>query len=259
MALKIVLTAVQASDCKTIAFNDITGADNLADSTKYSSGGTNPNIAIASIVITDVFTEDPEGNEQQITYNSSMPAAGNEKIYDSTTFGQTVSGQSPLLDGIYKFDYYVWDSVGSGTITIAQDDDVITTSVDLTSTFSIGDLIRLDGLPYTIAAITSSTITLDDTYIGTTLTASANIYKGYYAQSVMLAYCKVKCCLVNKIGDMASKDPCGSVDSTAFKYMKYYLLLQGAIFQHAALNYVQAQETIDVLTAFCSDSDCGCS
>ena len=129
MVLKIVQTAELNQKGNIITLKDITGADNILDSTKYATGSTNLNRNIQNS-ISEVIITTPTNTVYSIVDNLAMttsnaniiakgtvfPNESTTKLIAPTDIGLTSNSLFP--DGIYKievYQHYLIDNIEDGT------------------------------------------------------------------------------------------------------------------------------------------------
>lgn len=173
---------------KIITVNDITGGDNLASSTKYSTGGINPN-RTKNNTVTEVVITLPNGNVftffKNNAFNSvdiSILATDSANVMPKTvlfnSFTNTELATNLVLPtGIAKIEYYVWyflacleDAQGIKLSTTTIDVTGIN-SYDLEATLYDTDLIKLVSADSLLSMANAKTFTNKvtnlDTYIST--------------------------------------------------------------------------------------------
>lgn len=262
MALVPVITVAKNSDCSEITITDATGEDNLASSTKYSTGSTNTNISKAEVDVTDIIITPPDNTPVAFNYTSGsdwVPVNTLSITYDDTDLGT-------LDSGVWLIDYYVWSNADFAfTATLTANSATVTMSSDVSAAISNGDYIRFtttgdyEDSIYRVQNVSTTTITLNKPFTGTAGSGVAS-FKGWKASNYVLIDCAVNCCIDEKLGKLSDAccDECG--DKELNYAMKLELLRVGAEKQAECGKYTEAQKTIDLLLSYCnSDTDCGCS
>lgn len=262
MALVPVITLTKNTDCSIVTLTDVTGSDNNADSTKYSSGGTNPNISTAEVDVTDIIFTNPDNDIIAFNYTSGsdwVPVNSSSIAYTSTELGT-------LNNGVWLVDYYVWSNADFAfTATLTSGSPTVTMSGDVSAVLSNGDYIRFtttgdyEDSIYRVQNVSTTTVTLNKSFSGTSGSGVAS-FIGWKASNYALIDCEVNCCIDEKIGKLSDSccDDCG--DKELNYAMKLELLRLGAEKQAECGKYTEAQKTIDLLLTYCnSDTDCGCS
>jgi len=268
MDLKPILKITIADDGKSFAFADNTLEDNQSVSTNYWNGTLvtryNTNISLATsdptyypdmINSVDLVITDPVLDEYTFT-GIDVPVTSREITILNTEIGQT----DVIPDGVYTFDYTLWNTFNTVDNLTGAIGDTIITVTELPPSLEVGLLIRFNTDPtwYTILALTETTITLDKELVETLNTRV--LYVGYTYKHYEVFDFKTNCCIDKSIAAAATKTDCGNCVSDALKAAaSNYILLLGAKAQARNGMASEAQATIDLLGKLCAGDEFNCN
>lgn len=128
MALEVVYRGLINRENDTVTIEDITGEDNLVNSTKYSNGINNPNKPTSSSILTLLVITKPDGTQQTIQLNNSITSvtptisASTKNLVPANTLEVELDSSDLGLPnvqfdtGVYIVEVFVFTEVNLGGI-----------------------------------------------------------------------------------------------------------------------------------------------
>jgi len=273
MALEIKASLAFNETNTALIYTDITGEDNLAQSTKYSTGGSNLN-RTKSNTFTELVLTSPEnldttlllttGNvvPKDITTNSLLPASFNY------TEGFNV--------GVYKVKCYVWykiETTGTDSKADLTNLSLITATFDTDNFTSIRNgfadtsIIKIvqgsNSAIRTTGVVTGTTVALTEALPNTFTVGEENVlvYAGYEVTVYALSDDKFLKCFQPKIAKISIQENdccsrCKTDDVSALQNMFLGIFAVYAQFESGL--YTDANANIKTLLKICEADGCKC-
>ena len=274
MAIELKATLQFNSNQQILKFTDITGADNIYPSTKYSTGSTNPNRLLSAVNHIDFVLTNPDYLDSSVI----IPTVDLTSYYSNGK--ELVSGNFNYTDGfevgIYKVKAYVWFLIDT---TDGSDFCTLTSSTQLSAVFAGNnfDSVRngfsdtkivkvVQGSNSAIRTITStngSTATFSQPLPSSFSLNTLNVlvYAGYEITLSVLSDIKFLKCFQPKIAKVSIQENdccprCKSDDVSSLNSM--FLGLFSVYAQVESELYSDANSNIKTLLKICNADNCKC-
>lgn len=257
-----------SSDWRTITITDKTGygisgyGSNQSPAGKREASSSGTDIQTTQIVLTSPSLE---------TYTFNLTAS---QAYNATLNGYSITNvdlgyaiDEDIEEGIWTVTYTTFFGSNTPTIGVTNGSTTVTYNIagsEANDTFRGTAVLKTtaSGTPvyYNISSINTSTgvITLATAYASTTNASYSDYHVGYKATDYLPIVKTIKNCLDAKVAALPNS-PCPCKDKQVNTLMSNYLLYDAMFINAANQNQTKANYIYDILSNYCSDSDCKCN
>lgn len=257
-----------SSDWRTITITDKTGygisgyGANQDPAGKREASASGTDITSTQIVLTS-----PSGTSY--TFNLTASQAYNATLngYSITNVNLGYAIDEDIEEGIWTVTYTPFFGSNTPTIGVTSASTTVTYNIagsEANETFrGIGVLkTSASGTPvyYNVSSVNTSTgvILLDTSYAASTNASYSDYEVGYKATEYIPIVKTIKDCLDAKVAALPTSN-CPCKDKQVNTLMNNYLLYDGMFINAANQNITKAEYIYDILSNYCSDSDCKCN
>lgn len=269
MTLQVKATLEFNAAKDTLVYTDITGEDNLANSTKYSLGNTNLN-RDSNYTLMEMFLTNPENTESKAEFSSGLKFV---KDLKPTNFLYN----DGFKVGVYKAKVYVWYLIQMNNVddycTLTETTEVSGSFIadnflSIRNGFADTSIIKIQqGSKTAIRTVSSidvigNVLTISEPLSGFTLNSqNVNVYAGYEVTVYALSDDAFLKCFQPKIAKTSLKETsccssCKSDDITNLNVM--FLGLFSVYAQFESELFTSANDNIKTLLKICNADGCKC-
>lgn len=251
-----------SADWKSIIITDSTGYGITGYGNNQEPVGLREASGIGTdILATRIVLTSPSNSTFTFDLNSTQAYSATISPYTISNVNLGYSVDQDIEEGIWKISYTPYFA-NSTTINVTNNSKIVIFS-SLPSFNNVAILkTNISGTPvyYEVDVINPSTnsLTLLNNYAGTTNATYSNYHVGYEAVEYVPIAKTIKNCLDSKVAALPQSN-CPCKDKQTNTLMNNYLLYDAMFINASLLNKPKAVQLFDILSNYCSDSDCKCN
>jgi hypothetical protein len=263
MALSTKINLSVSTDWKSIIITDSTGYG----ITGYGSNQDPVGLREASgsgtdIISTRIILTSPSDTIYTFDLNASQAYTATISPYTITNVALGLNVDEIIEEGIWKVSYTPYFA-NSQSINVTNNSTTVTYSASPQSFTNIAKLktnVSGTAVYYDVTAINPSTnnFTLATPYAATTTVGYTNYNVGYEATELIPISKTIKDCLDSRVAALPQSN-CPCKDKQVNTLMNNYLLYDAMFINAMFNNEPKAIQLYDILSNYCSDSDCKCN
>jgi hypothetical protein len=263
MALQIKIDLSISTDWKSIIITDSTGYGITGYGANQDPVGLREATGIGTdIISTRIILTSPSDTIYTFDLSASQAYTATLSPYTITNVALGLNVDEIIEEGIWKVSYTPYFA-NVETITVTNNSTTVTFGASPQSFTNIAKLktnVSGTAVYYDLASINLSTnsFTLTTPYAATTSAGYSNYHVGYEAIEHVPVSKTIKDCLDSKIAALPTST-CPCKDKQVNTLMNNRLLYDAMFINAMYNNKAKAIQLYDILSNYCSDSDCKCN